>query len=159
VSAAAARLQSLHRLRRLGTLRQQQAQRLLLAARCQEFAAESEHRRITLLLEGLRAEESSVARQARNTASMAALQAAQQHGAQLRREAEAAQVQRLAAEQQWRRCRAERERAGQRWRVEQARQDWLVRACRQAQAQRRMAQAAAGDAAAVEIAGVRRAMA
>ncbi len=153
------RLQGLQRLRRVGALRQAQAQRLLLAARCEEFAAESELARITVRLDGLRIDEARVVQEARGVASIAALQTAQQRGAQLRREADAEQPARSAAEQRLQRCRAERERAAQRLRAEQTRQDWLGRACRQGQARLRTAQATAGHAAACEIAIIRQAMA
>jgi hypothetical protein len=163
MNAAATRLQSLQRLRRLGALRHAQAQRLLLAARCEEFAAESQHLQITARLDGLRGEEARCARQAQDGAggevSLLALQAAQQRGAQLRREADALQPLRLAAEQRWQQCRAERERAAQRVRAEQTRQDWLDRECRRAQARVHAVLAAAGDAAAFEIASARRAWA
>jgi hypothetical protein len=157
MSAAAARLQGLQRLRRVGALRQAQAQRLLLAARCEEFAAESELAQIAARLEGLHLEEARVAQEASDVASIAALQAAQQRGAQLRREAQTEQPLRLAAEQRVQHCRAERERAAQRLRAEQTRQDWLERACRQGQTQLRAVQAAAGQAAVFEIASARRA--
>jgi hypothetical protein len=159
MNTAAARLQGLQSLCRLGVLRHAQAQRLLLAAQLEEFAAELEHVRITARLGGLRGDEARGAVLARHLASVAALQAAQHSGAQLRREAQAQQGLRLAAEQRLQRCRAERERAAQRLRAEQTRQDWLDRECRRAKARLRSAQAVAGDAAAFDTATVRRALA
>jgi hypothetical protein len=162
MNTAAARLRSLQRLHRLVALRQAQAQRLLLAARSEESAAESEQRQITARLDGLHDEQTRGLRQARDAAregvGIAALQAAEQRGAQLRREVEAEQQRRLAAEQRLQRRRAERERAAQRERAQQLRQDWLDCACRHAQARLRSAQAAAGDAALFEIEAARRAL-
>jgi hypothetical protein len=159
MNSAATRLQGLQSLCRLGTLRHAQAQRLLLAARLEEFAAESEQVRITAQLSSLRGEEARGAVLARNQGSLAALQAAQQSGAQLRREAEAQQVLRDAADQRWQRARIERERAAQRLRAEQTRQDWLDRECRRVKARLRSTQAVASDAAAFDTAAVRRALA
>jgi hypothetical protein len=159
MNAATARLQGLQSLRRLGALRHAHAQRLLLAARLEEFAAESEQVQITARLDSLRAEEAHAAARARDLASVTTLQAAQQLGAQLRREAQAQQVLLLAAEQRLQRGRVERERAAQRLRAEQTRQDWLNHECRRAKARLHSAQAVAGDAAAFEMAAVRRASA
>jgi hypothetical protein len=162
-TVAAARLQNLQRLRRLVALRQAQAQRLLLAARGEEMAAESVQRQITARIDGLRDEETRCMRLACDAAcegaGIAALQAAQLRGAQLRREVEAEQQRRLAAEQRLQRRRAEREHAAQRQRAQQTRQDWLDRTCRHAQARLRSVRAAAGDAALFEIEAARRALA
>lgn len=156
---AAARQGSLQRLRRLFGLRHARAQRLLLAARCEEFVAESALSHITAQLDTLRREDARCAREAHEGPSVAALQAAQQRGAQLRREAEAQQPARRLAEQRLARCRVERERAARRLRSEQVRQDWFDSECRRAQVRALSVQTLSADATAQDRGVAWRAMA